>query len=56
MRQLDKFFEAYIEIPRMRVGKKQTIETLINEDALIFAKFLRNERKTWNPRMANTRH
>ena len=32
MRQLDKFFEAFIEVPRMRVGKKQTIETLINEE------------------------
>jgi hypothetical protein len=38
MRQLDKFFESYIEIPRMQVGKKQTIETLINEEALLLAK------------------
>jgi len=38
---------ATVEIPRIKVGKKQTIETLITEEAILFAKFLRNERKTW---------
>ena len=32
-------------------GKKQTVETLINEEALLFAKYLRNERETWIPRI-----
>jgi len=32
-------------------GEKQEIETLINEEALLFAKFLRNERQTWKPRI-----
>jgi len=32
-------------------GKKQTLDTLINEEALLLAKYLRNEIKTWNPRM-----
>ncbi|MHA2426945.1 MAG: hypothetical protein ACXADB_02825 [Candidatus Hermodarchaeia archaeon] len=50
MKQLDKFFESYIEIPRMKVGKKQTVETLINEEALLLAKFLRDEIDVWNPR------
>ena len=40
-----------VEIPRIKVGKKQTIETLINEEALLLAKFLRNERKEWVPRI-----
>ncbi len=35
------------EIPRIRMGEKQTIETFINEEALLLAKFLRNEQKTW---------
>lgn len=43
MKQLDKLFESIVEIPRIRVGEKQTIETLINEEALVFAKYLRNE-------------
>ena len=36
----------------MRIGKKQTIETLINEEALLFAKYLRHERETWKPSIA----
>jgi CRISPR-associated protein Cas1 len=51
-RQLDKFFESHVEIPRIKVGKKQTIETLITEEALLLAKFLRNELKEWNPRIS----
>jgi CRISPR-associated protein Cas1 len=43
MRQLNKFFESIVEIPRIKVGMKQTIETLINEEALLFAKYLRTE-------------
>jgi len=35
----------------MKVGERQTIETLINEDALLFAKFLREEIKIWVPRI-----
>jgi hypothetical protein len=51
MKQLNQFFESHIAIPRIKVGKKQTIETLINEEALLLAKFLRDERKMWNPRV-----
>jgi hypothetical protein len=32
---------------RIKVGDRQTIETLINEEALLFAKHLRNEKKEW---------
>lgn len=35
----------------MKVGKKQTVETMISEEVLLFAKFIRNERKNWNPRI-----
>jgi hypothetical protein len=49
--KLNDYFETYVEIPRMKVGKNQTIATLINEEALLLAKFLRNERKEWNPRI-----
>ena len=45
--------ESFDEIPRIKVGKRQTIDTLINEEAILFAKFLRKERKEWNPRMVN---
>jgi hypothetical protein len=38
-------FELKIEVPRIKVGKRQTIETFINEEAMLLAKFLRNLNK-----------
>ena len=37
---LEKLFELNVEIPRIRVGEQQTIDTLFNEEALLLAKFL----------------
>ena len=51
MKQLNKFFESYVEVPRVRVGFKQTIETFINEEALLFAKLLREDCRTWESRV-----
>jgi len=51
MRQLNQLFETEVEIPRIRHGNKQTLDTLITEEALLLARFLRNERKEWNPRI-----
>ena len=48
---LNGLFNRKVEIPRIRHGKRQTLDTLINEEALLLAKFLRNERKEWNPRI-----
>jgi len=42
-----------IELPRINVGKKQTVETLIKEKALLFAKYLRNEKPKWIPRIVH---
>jgi CRISPR-associated protein Cas1 len=47
MNKLNSFFESTVEIPRMKHGKRQTVETLINEEALLLAKYLRNERHSW---------
>jgi len=35
------------------MGEQQEIETLIKEEALVLAKFLRDEKKEWNPRLPN---
>lgn len=43
-------FQTKINVPRIKHGKKQTIETLINEEALLFAKFLRNDKREWKSR------
>ena len=52
-----RIFEAEVQIPRIRHDKKQvkkqTIEDLINEKALLFDKFLRNERRDRISRYAN---
>lgn len=42
-----------VEIPRIKVGERQNIETLINEEALLFAKYLRDEISAWNPRICD---
>jgi len=52
VKALNQHFETKIDIPRIRKGKKQEIETLINEEALLFAEYLRNEKPSWNPRIA----
>ena len=48
--ELNRFFEVKVEVKRIRNGEHQTIETLINEEALLFAKYLRNEKEVWKPR------
>jgi len=49
---LTQFFEREVEVPGIRHGTKQTINTLIIEEALLLAKYLRNERHSWIPRIA----
>jgi hypothetical protein len=43
--RLNGLFDSMVEVPRIKVGKRQTIDTLISEEALLFAKYLRRERK-----------
>mgnify|MGYP001049641408 CR=1 FL=1 len=38
---------------KIRVGGRQTVKTLINEEALLLAKFLKDERETGIPRIAD---
>jgi CRISPR-associated protein Cas1 len=45
------FFDRFVEVPRVKHGNRQTIDTLISEEALLFAKYLRGERITWTPRI-----
>jgi hypothetical protein len=41
-----------VEILRIKVGERQTIEMLINEESMLLAKYLRDEKETWYPRIA----
>lgn len=51
MKELYNYFDSMGKVSRIKVGKKQTIETLINEEALLFAKYLRDEHREWKPRI-----
>jgi len=51
LRTLNDFFESKVETKRIRNGEHQTLETLINEEAQLFAKYLRSEAEDWIPRM-----
>lgn len=52
LEELYKFFETRVEVKRIRNGEHQTLETLINEESLLFAEYLRGEVKEWVPRIA----
>jgi hypothetical protein len=50
---LNLLFERVVEVPIIRHGSRQTLDTLISEEAYLLAKFLRHERETWIPRIAS---
>ena len=52
MKEIDQLFKRKMEVPRVYFGKRQTIETLINEEVLMFARYLRNGKEEWSPRIA----
>jgi CRISPR-associated protein Cas1 len=47
---LNDLFNKIVDVERIKHGNRQTIDTLISEEALLFAKYLRNERPNWIPR------
>jgi CRISPR-associated protein Cas1 len=49
--KLKAYFSHKVRVQRIRRGKTQEIETLINEEALVLAQYLRSERNTWIPRL-----
>jgi len=52
MKGLQDHFETKVEVPLIRHGKQQRKETLINEEALPLAKYIRNEIISWIPRIS----
>ncbi len=48
---LSSLFESVVDIPRIRYGKKQSLDTLICEETLQLARYLRDEQQKWNPRL-----
>jgi CRISPR-associated protein Cas1 len=48
---LNSLFDRMVDIARIKHGDRQTIDTLISEEALLFAKYLRGEKRDWLPRI-----
>jgi hypothetical protein len=51
MQGLNRLFESKVEIPRIKHGNKQILDRLISEESILLAKYLREERKEWKPRL-----
>ena len=51
-KELHEFFMRKVNVPRFRHGNKQEVESLINEEAILLALYLRNRRDSWVPRIA----
>lgn len=50
--KLHDHFMRMVRVPRIMRGSQQELETLINEEALLLAKYIRCERREWSPRIA----
>ncbi len=48
---LNRYFQSKMGMPRIQMGNKQEVETLVNEEALLLAMLFRNEKKEWIPRI-----
>ena len=48
---LNKYFEIKVDIPRIRRGKRSSLETLINDESSLLAKYIRGEKSEWTPRI-----
>jgi CRISPR-associated protein Cas1 len=53
MQKLNEYFEKKVEIPRVKHGNTQELESLINEEAFLLAKYLRGEKADWTPRIVS---
>jgi len=47
------FRTGMVDVERIKVDNRQTIDTLISEKAPLLTKFLRNERKDWIPMLVS---
>ena len=50
---ITQLFEKQVKVPRVRHGSNQSLNSLICEEAFLLAKFLRNERNNWIPRIVS---
>ena len=53
LEKLYGYLETKVEVPRIKFGESCSIETLISEECLLLAQYLRGRKKKWIPRIAN---
>jgi len=51
MALLDDFFDSMVDVPRLKHGDRQSINSLINEEAMLLGNYLRNRINIWKPRI-----
>lgn len=50
---LHEFLRQHVDVARFRHGKRQRVETLISEEAFLFAQWIRGEKSKWQPRIVS---
>ena len=50
---MNDMFNHVVAIPRSRHRFKQTLDVLISKEAILFGKYLREEKTIWIPRITN---
>jgi CRISPR-associated endonuclease Cas1 len=55
LKKLHGYFRSIVNVPRIKMGKRQEIESLINEEAFLLAKYMRGEKPNWTPRISELR-
>jgi CRISPR-associated endonuclease Cas1 len=53
MKKLHEYFESKVDVPRVGRGHSQEIESLIGEEAFLLARYFRNEKGDWTPRVVS---
>ncbi len=48
---LDDFLNSVVDVPRVKHGDRQSINSLINEEVKLLGKYFRDEITKWTPRV-----
>ncbi|MGA3290663.1 MAG: hypothetical protein ABSD42_10540 [Candidatus Bathyarchaeia archaeon] len=51
MKELNSYFEQKVEVKRVKWGQSQELESLLGEEAMQLARYLRSEISDWFPRI-----
>ena len=52
MQELNSFLDKKVDFPRMKNGRTQSVNTLIDEECLRLARFIRGDDSDWTPQIS----